>query len=215
MANPGVIQSEQSALNFMTELQGQQLQAFSGNQAALNAVQSAWAPVLQTGAVPYGYSPALDSLLKSNIINLGATATTNAMNAAALRQRQATGGAPGAAPQGAQEAITAEIAARGQQATAANLAQEKIAGYDQGLKNLEGATSAELGVSRGEDVTGLAGATTGEGKLGLEAAQAQWQENQASSLSSILGDIGGVAKDITGVGNVVSMFDPNLGKTKS
>ena len=137
----------QSALNFMNQLQGEQTAAFTGNQAALTSLSNAWAPVLQTGQVPYGYSTGLDSLLKSNIINQGATATANAENAAQLQERQMSGGAPGAAPQGAQEAINAEIEAKGQQAAASNLAQEKIAGYEQGLKNLTGATQAELGIA--------------------------------------------------------------------
>lgn len=185
----------QNALSFMSQLQGEQTAAFGQNQAALQAISSAWAPVLSTGAIPYGFSAGLDSLLKSNIINQGAQATTNAENASLLRQRQESGGAPGAAPQGSQEAINAEIEAKGQQSTASNLAQEQIAGYEQGVKNLEGATSAELGIASGANETGLAGATTGAGSLGLNAATAQWQQNQTSSPAAILGDIGQGAKD--------------------
>jgi hypothetical protein len=219
LANPGVIQAENSALNFMSELNGQQMQAFAGNQAALSSLSSAWAPVLATGQVPYGYSPGLDSMLKSNIINQGAQATTNAQNAAELQQRQASGGAPGAAPQGAQEAINAEIQAKGQQATAQNLTNEQIAGYQQGEKNLQGATQAELGIASGENETGLAGATTGAGGLGLNAAQAQWQENQTTSPMNILGDvtkgITDIAGGVTGIGNIGAMFKPSGGSKPS
>ena len=209
MANAFLQPTAQSALNFMSELQGQQTAAFSGNQAALSSLSSAWAPVLQTGAVPYGYSPGLDSMLKSNIINQGAQATTNAQNAAQLQERQASGGAPGAAPAGAQEAVNAEIQARGQQSTATNLGNEEIAGYQQGLSNLQGATGAELGIASGENETGLAGASTGAGGLGVNAAEAEWQENQTSSPAAILGDIGTGLKDVTALGNVAAMFNPN------
>lgn len=188
MANPGVIQAAQSALTFMGNLQQQQSQAFSGNQSALKALSSAWAPVLSSGAVPYGYSPQLDNLLQTHIRDNGAQATANAENANALQTKQASGGAQ-VLPSGAQEAVNAEIEAKGQQATATNLAGEKQAGYEQGVKNLEGATQAELGVASGENETGLASAATGSGALGLAGSQAQWQENQTSSPAAILGDI--------------------------
>lgn len=200
----------QAALSFMDQLQGEQTAAFGQNQAALQAISSAWAPVLQTGAIPYGFSPGLDAMLKSNIINQGAQATTNAENASLLRQRQESGGAPSAASQGAQEAINAEIEAKGQQQTASNLAQEQIAGYEQGVKNLEGATQAESAIASGANETGLAGATTGAGSLGLNAAMAQWKQNQTSSPSAILGDIGQATGDVSGIASDIAMFDPNL-----
>lgn len=205
MANPNVIQASQAGLNFMNTLQSQQNTAFAGNQAALTSLSSAWAPVLATGAVPYGYSAGLDSLLQTNIRNNGAQATANAENASALQEKQATGGA-NVLPQGSQEAVNAEIEAKGQQATATNLAQEKEAGYQQGITNLNAATGAELGIASGENETGLASAATGAGGLGLAGAEAQWQENQTSSPAAILGDFGagigaagGLEKVITGL----------------
>ena len=188
MANPGVITAAQSGLNFMNNLQQQQSAAYFGNQAALNALSSAWAPVLSTGAVPYGYSAGLDSLLQTNIRNNGAQATANAENASALQEKQASGGA-NVLPTGSQQAVNAEIEAKGQQATATNLAGEKEAGYQQGITNLNGATTAELGIASGENETGLASAATGAGGLGLAGSEAQWQENQGSSPAAILGDI--------------------------
>ena len=182
-------QASLSALNFMSTLQQQQATAFAGNQGALNTLSSAWAPVAATGAIPYGYSPQLDSILKSNIINQGAQATTNAENAAQLQERQQSGGAPGAAPAGAAQAINAEIGAKGQQSTAQNLANEQVAGYQQGEQNLTGLTSAELGIASGENDTGLAGASTGAGALGLSAASESWKQGQTSSPGAILGDI--------------------------
>jgi hypothetical protein len=188
MANSSVIQASQSGLNFMNTLQQQQGVAFAGNQAALSSLSSAWAPVLATGAVPYGYSAGLDSLLQSQIRDNGATATANAENASALQQKQQSGGAA-VLPQGSQEAVNAEIEAKGQQATATNLAGEKEAGYKQGLSNLEGATQAESAIASGENETGLASGAIGAGGLGLAGAEAQWQENQGSSPAAILGDI--------------------------
>lgn len=188
MANPTVAAIGPQGLSFMSTLQGQQQQAFGGNQAALQSVSNAWAPVLKTGAVPYGYSAGLDSLLSSNAIQQGAAATANAENAASLQEKQAAGGA-NVMPTGAQAQINAGIAAKGAQSTAQTLTGIKEAGYQQGLSNLTGATSAELGVASGENETGLAEGATGAGALALNAGQAQWQQNQVTSPLNLTSDI--------------------------
>jgi hypothetical protein len=168
MANPTVSSVATDSNQFYDTLMGEQNQAFAGNQAALQAVSSAWAPVLQTGAVPYGYSAGLNSLLDSNAINQGAAATANAQDAAALQEKQAAGGA-NVLPTGAQAQINADIAATGAQKTAQTLTGIKEAGYQQGATNLEGATQAELGVASEENETGLATNAIGAGNLALTA----------------------------------------------
>jgi len=215
MANPTVIDVAQQAPQFFDTLQAQQQQAFQGNQAALNAVSQAWAPVLQTGAVPYGFSAGLDNLLQSNVISTGTTAEVNAANAAALQQRQLAGGAPGAAPAGAQAQINADIAATGQQQIAKGLQAEKIAGYQQGVTNLEAGTRAELGIAGAEEAPQLGQAATGAGGLALSAGEAQFNENQISSpmniAKGVIGDVTSAAGAITGIGDVGSMFSNSMG----
>jgi hypothetical protein len=183
--------------------------AFAGNQAALGAVTSAWKPILDGGSIPYGYSPELDSLLRSNIINQGSAATTNSENAAQLRATQQSGG-NNPLPTGAQAQVDADIQASGNASTNQALAQEKEAGYEQGISNLDGATNAELGVASGENETGLASSAIGSGSLALNAGQTQFQENLETSplaiTGQILGDIGGAVGDATGIGNIASMF---------
>jgi len=198
MANPNVTAVSNSALNFMSTLQGEQNTAFAGNQAALNSLQSAWSPILAGGAIPQGYSPGLDSMLQTQIRNNGAQATANSENASQLQERQESGG-NNALPTGSQDAVNAEIEATGQQGTAANLQQEKTADYQQGLSNLEGASQAELGIAGAESETGLAGGANAAGGLSSAAGQAEWQENQTSSPAAILGDIGAGAKDATAI----------------
>jgi hypothetical protein len=215
MANPTVIDVAQQAPQFFDTLQAQQQQAFQGNQAALNAVSQAWAPVLQTGAVPYGFSAGLDNLLQSNVISTGTTAEVNAANAAALQQRQLAGGAPGAAPAGAQAQINADLAATSQQQIAKGLQAEKIAGYQQGVTNLEEGTKAELGIAGAEEAPQLGQAATGAGGLALSAGEAEFQENQQTSLMSEVGqglDLAGKAVGVaTGIGDVGSMFSNSMG----
>ncbi len=146
-----------------------------------------------------GYSPGLDKLLQSQITSQGATGTANAENAAQLQQKQQSGGA-NVLPQGANSAINAEIAAKGAASTNTNLTNEKIADYQQGLTNLEGATNAELGVASGENEVGLAGAATGSGALAVNAGNTEFQENQQTgSPAAILGNIGAGANDASAI----------------
>jgi hypothetical protein len=214
VANPIVASTAQSAAAFFDNLQQEQSQAFAGNQTALNALQSAWGPILQGGSIPAGYSPGLDAMLQSQIRSQGAQATANATNAAQLRQQQLSGGA-NVLPTGANAAVDAQIQAQGQQATATGLQNEKTADYQQGVANLEGATNAELGIAGGESDTGLASGATGAGGLGLSAAEAQWQENQTTSPMAILGDvgqgIGGAESAMEDIGSMGSMATNGLG----
>ena len=187
-------QLKNSSVSFMDTLQGEQNQAFAGNQAALNSVQGAWGSVLAGGAIPEGYSPGLDSLLQSQIRSNSAAGTANAQNAAALQEKQA-GGGNNALPTGSDAAVGAEINAKGAASENSELQAEKTADFEQGTKNLEAGSQAELGIASGENETGLASGATGAGQLGESAATAQWQEDQTSSPAAILGDIGQAAGD--------------------
>ena len=168
MSNPVVKSIANEGLDFFNTLQGQQQTMFGENQTALQALSKAWGPVLSSGAVPYGYSAGLDSMLQANVMQTSATATSNAENAEALQQKQASGGA-NVAPTGSNEAINAEILAKGQQSAASGLQQEKIAGYQQGLANLEGATSAEEGIMKDTDSTAAADAVVNAGNMAEKA----------------------------------------------
>jgi hypothetical protein len=193
-------------LSFFNNLQQQQQLEFGSSQAALNAVNSAWAPILAGGAIPYGYSPGLDKMLQANVISTGTQATANATNAAALQQKQATGGA-NVLPTGASEAVNAEIQALGQQKIASGLQEEKIAGYDQGVKNLEAATGAELGVAGAENPTGGANVTIGAGSMAEKAGNDEFQENQEGSMfGSVMKGITGVAGAASSIGGMAAGF---------
>jgi len=213
MANPYVKSAAQSAQNFYNTLAQQQQTEFAGQQNALNAINNMWSGVISTGAIPYGYSPQLDNLLQSNVINTGTQAGANAANAAALQQKQAAGGA-NVLPTGANAQINALIGSQTQQNIASGLRQEKIAGYQQGLSNLEGATNAELGVAKTEAPTEGANAALGANKAEEEAGAEIFKEAQATGplaiASSIIGDVANGAKAITGIGDVASMFQNTM-----
>ena len=204
--NPAVVDIANSSPEFFHSLVSQQQEMFGENQTAMNAITKAWAPVLSSGAVPYGYSAGLDSMLQANVLQTSATATANAENAAALQEKQASGGA-NVGPTGSNEAINAEILARGQQAAATGLQQEKIAGYEQGVSNLEGATSAEEAVMKNTDPTAAANAATQAGNLALNAGKEEFSESQADSgfatlgkVTGAIGDVAGAAAKVAGLG---------------
>jgi hypothetical protein len=221
MSNNAEVQAiAQNGLQFYNTLVAQQNQAFNENQDALQLLSKAWAPVLTSGQVPYGFSPQLDALLQANVMDTGAQAETNATNAVALQEKQASGGA-NVAPTGADAQINADIAATGQQAIAKGLQGEKIAGYEQGLKNLEGGTEAELGIAGATNPGEYAKAATGQGALTEQAGAEMFKENQETSglatLGQVAGDIGDIGKAagsiagaVTGFGDIGSMFSDSM-----
>jgi hypothetical protein len=217
-SDPTVDAMAKGGLQFFDTLAAQQQQTFRGAQSALDVISKAWGPILAGGAVPFGFSPGLDSLLKANIIQTGTEGISNAVAAMQLREQQQSGGAP-TMPTGASEQLMAQIEATGQQGIARGLQQEKLAGYEQGMKTLTGATEAELGIARAEDATGMAREATGAGSLALEAGKERWAEKQSggilSNITSIAKGIGDVTGAITGIGNVGSMFQNVMARTPS
>lgn len=199
MANAIVKDVADQSNEFFDQLQSQQQTMFGENQTALDTLSKAWAPVLATGTVPYGYSAGLDSMLQANVLQTTSQATSNAENAEALQQKQQSGGA-NVAPTGANAAVNAEILAKGQQAQGTGLQQEKIAGYEQGLKNLEGGTQAENDIIEGTNPEKAAEAATGAGSLAETAGAEEFKENQETGplaiASSITGDFANVAKGV-------------------
>jgi hypothetical protein len=203
MANAIVKDVADQSNEFFDQLQSQQQTMFGENQTALDTLSKAWAPVLATGTVPYGYSAGLDSMLQANVLQTTSQATSNAENAEALQQKQQSGGA-NVAPTGANAAVNAEILAKGQQAQGTGLQQEKIAGYEQGLKNLEGGTQAENDILNATDPSKAANAVVNAGNMAEKAGVDEWTENQATgSPMAIMKDIGagvGLATQIAGAG---------------
>jgi len=159
--------------------------------------------------VPYGFSPQLDSLLKANVIQTGTEGISNAVASQQLREQQAGGGAM-VLPTGAGEQLRAQIEATGQQGIARGLQQEKIAGYEQGLKTLEGGTQAELGIAGAWNPAARAEAATQAGGLALQAGEERFKEKQSGGILSDIGAVadvaGKVAGAVTGVGDVGAMF---------
>lgn len=204
MSNQVVKDVANEGLSFFNDLQNQQQTLWGQNQTALNTISKMWAPVAATGVIPYGYSAGLDSMLQANVLQTAGTATANATNAAALQQKQATGGA-NVSPTGSNEAINAEILARGQQASATGLQNEKIAGYKQGVENLEAATQGENAILEDTNPEKAAEAVTQAGNMAETAGNAEFEENQQTGpmatfqgISSGLANLGKAASGFAG-----------------
>lgn len=199
-ADKGIANSER---DFMDALQNEQSTQFGQEQQAQQEVQKAWDPIVKGGAYQYGFSTAEDAALQSDIVNKGAEATANTENAALLREQQQSGGAA-TAPTGAQAAINAQIAATGAQSTASNLANEKLAGYEQGSKLFSEATGAEEDVAKLADPTGYAGAANNSGSNALNSQKYVDTMNANSLTSKLLSGAveGGVSAATGGLANM-------------
>jgi hypothetical protein len=176
-SNPQTTDLANEDSQFMQTLQNEQGTTFANQQSALNTINQANAPLVAGGAYQYGFSTAEDQALQSNIENQGATATQNSVAAEQLREQQQSGGAE-VLPSGAQAALETQARETGAQQTAAQLGQEKIAGYKQGNENFENATKAEESVAELENPTGFAGAANNAGQNSLAS------QNAVNSLSA-------------------------------
>lgn len=197
-SNPQTTDLANEDSQFMQTMQNEQGTAFAGQQSALNTINQANAPLVAGGAYQYGFSTAEDQALQSNIENQGAQATQNTVAAQQLREQQQSGGAD-VLPSGAQAALETQARETGAQATAAQLGQEKIAGYEQGNKNFNNAVGAEEKVADLENPTGFAGAANQSSSNAL-ASQSAVNSLASNSLTAKLlgGAITGGLTAVTG-----------------
>jgi hypothetical protein len=180
--------------SFMDTMHGETATAFAGQQDALNKVLGAWAPIIAGGPNQYGFSTAEEAQQRADIINTGQTAATNTVNAALLRDQQASGGAS-TMPAGGREALTAQIAATGAQRTATELGREKEMGYQVGREQFKEAQAGVTEVAKVEAPAALGGVAVGAGEAAQKAQTAVDTAN-ASSLGAKL--LGGAISGITG-----------------
>jgi hypothetical protein len=197
-SNPQTTANATEDEQFQQTLQNAYNTTFAGQQAALNTVNSAMAPIVAGGEYQYGYGTAENAAMQSEIENAGATATTNSIAAQQLREQQQAGGA-GVLPSGAQAALESEARTTGAQSTAAALNQQEIGGYEVGRQNFQQAVGAEEQVAQLENPTGVAGAAS-EAEGQAINAQNQVNQLQSNSLTGRLlgGGIGGAITSNTG-----------------
>jgi hypothetical protein len=209
-ASKAAKQMSQEEQDFYQSLTNEQNTQFQNEQQAQQEIQKMNAPIVSGGAYQYGFSTAEDQQLQKNIEEAGATATENTVAAEQLRQQQATGGAPGAMPTGAQTALESQVRETGAQATAAQLGQEKELGYQTGRELYQQAVQTEENVAQLASPTSYAGAATSAGAGAQQAISTVDTENAQSSTAKMLGGLLGGA----GVQSLISKI-PGGGGTPS
>jgi hypothetical protein len=199
----GATQDEKTTRNetlaFMQQMQAEQAPIFGLATTAAQDIQNAWSGAMNP--YQYGFSTAEDQELQSQILTQGSQATTNAINAAQLREQQATGGAT-AAPTGGQQALQDQMQVTGQQATAENLLNEKIEGYNRGTQIA--ATAGQMVEGSTQPFSASTSAANAATSAAGEASNAQQVVDtaNANSLTNKLlgGAIGGAEMFAGGLG---------------
>ena len=183
--------------DFYNQMTSEQNQVFGDQQDLLNSIKAVSLPILQNGPNQYGFTPAEDSLLRGEISSQGAQATTNAVNAQELREKQLAGGAS-VLPSGANAELETQAQVTGAQSTAQNLMQERLAGYQQGNQNYSQALAALSGNITALAPTSYASATANAGSGATNAINLADSE-RSNLLSSVLGGVfGGATSMFTG-----------------
>jgi hypothetical protein len=197
----GPSQSQQqlaaSQQQFYSTLQNSYAQTFAGQQAILSSLKSAWSPILSAGPGQYGFTPAEDSAMRSQVTQ--STAGNYAQASRALNEGMAAKGGDAQITSGANAQLDASVAqaAAGQQ-SAENLGITQ-AGYAQGLQNFNAASSVLGGVANYMNPTGYISGANQAGSSAFGSATTNYNEAQAASpwnaVSGILGGALGVGLD--------------------
>jgi len=178
--------------NFYETMTSEQATTFAENQDILAQVKSIETPILQAGPEQFGYSPAEWQDISSSIINKGATASANAENAAQLRAKQAGGGVSTLGT-GGQAELEENAQVLGEQATATNLGNAKLAGYQQGATNYSQALAALTGEQQIENPTSYAGGVNAAGGNANTSAENVYNAGSAIPMAILGGIAGGVS----------------------
>lgn len=199
----------QSESNFSQGLMANYQKQFSGQQAILGQLKSAFAPIVAQGINQYGFAPAEDSALRTQATEGTAKQYQNAKQATG-EALAAAGGGNTVLPSGTAAGLQANnaIAAAGQESSQQLGITEK--GYDQGREDFLQAASGLSGVSAQLNPLGYAGAATTANKTGFDEAQTVNEEEQAAK-SQMWSTIGGLAGGALG-GPIGASLGSSLGK---
>lgn len=206
--------NEAAQTNFYNTMTQEQATTFGEHQDLYNQIKAVSLPILQAGPNSYGFTPEEDALLRGEISSQADQATTNAVNAQQLREKQLSGGAA-VLPSGAQEQLELQARELGGQAKAQQLTGERLTGYQVGQQKYGQALSALTGEQQLISPTSYATAATGAGESATGAVKLADSE-RSNLLTSILGGaIGAGTSFLTGgLSNITgggSFFSPKAG----
>lgn len=185
----------QEQADFYKQMETQDATTFGEDQAILQQVQSAYAPILAKGPNQDGFSDA-----ETNDLNSSATdgvATDYAAASKSLRENQAAeGGGDSYLSSGVSAQQNAGLAENAAEQESSDKLQIKQAGYTQGYDEFKQATSALEGAEGLNNSVEYAGATNTAGSDASSTATAVNDANN-SWYAPLMGAIGGVGAAAT------------------
>jgi len=190
----GPSQAQQNLANqqaaFYQTMTNSYQQQFAGQTAVLNALQTAWAPILAAGPNQYGFNPAEDSAMRSQATQ--GTAASYSQASRALNANLAAKGGDGSIPSGETAQLNSQVAqAAANQQSSENLGITE-AGYAQGRANFGAASQAMGGVATTMNPTSyISGANQAGSSAYNSAYENQQMANAASPWSAVSGILGG------------------------
>jgi hypothetical protein len=184
--------------DFFKTLTTQQNEAFANQADLLKSVRSVYDPIIAAGPNQYGFGKAEDTALRTQASE-GTAANYRQASGAAAERTAAAGGGNSFLPSGVNADVNARIAG----AAAGQESSQQLgitgAGYAQGNKNFNDATSAELNVSGQYNPIGSAQSATGAGSSAFGSATEIQKANAAASpWGAIGGMIGGMGAAFLG-----------------
>jgi len=188
-------QIEKSQQSFMNQLQGQSQAVFGASNTVFQSLLKTFSPTIQAGPNQEGFSPALLSAMKSQVITGAGTAYKNA-KAAVGNAQSAFGGGNTVLPSGAQIGTDLSLAEGAANLTASGLNQLTQEDYAVGRDNYK---TAVAGLEQAPGVfnaaTSAANAATGAGEAASSTANqiAQQDNSWMSAVSGALGSVAGAA----------------------
>ncbi len=189
----GPSQAQQNLANqqaaFYQTMTNSYQQQFAGQTAVLNALQTAWAPILAAGPNQYGFNPAEDSAMRSQATQ--GTAASYSQASRALNASLAARGGDGFIPSGETAQLNSQVAqAAANQQSSENLGITE-AGYAQGRANFGAASQAMGDVSAQMNPASYISGANQAGSSAFSSATTNYNEAQAASpwnaVSGILG----------------------------
>ena len=204
-------QIAQSQQNFMTQAQTQAGSVFGASNTVFQSLLKTFSPTIAAGPNQEGFSPALLSALKSQIITGAGTAYKNA-KAAVGNAQSAYGGGNVVLPSGAQVETDLGLAENAANLTAEQLNQLTQENYAIGRENYN---KAVTGLEQAPGVFGAAtsatNAATGAGEAAANTANQVAQADQ-SWVSAVTGALGTIAGSTLGplTGNLMKGSTPSI-----
>lgn len=185
--------------------------AFGAQSAILNAVSSAFKPIIDAGINQFGFNKSEETALRTQASE--GTAQTYAQAATAVNNNLAArGGGNNLLPSGAEQSIQADLAGKAAESESSKQLGITEAGYETGRQNFLAATSGDMSVAQQWNPLGYANAATNSANSQFNMATQLYNQKKAASPWGAIGGLaGGVLGAMAGAPGVGSKIGGWLG----